>query len=57
MLQKILYQVAVDFHIPYMDYDEETSIPAESVSEVKSKNILFIQDWDIEGYNSSKECK
>ncbi len=60
LLQKILYQVAADIHIPYMDYDEETNIPAKSVSEaneiLKSKNTLFIQSWDIEGYNSLKEA-
>lgn len=60
LLEKILYQMAVEYHIPYMDYDEETCIPKECVSDVneilKDKYILFNQAWDVEGYNFLKEA-
>lgn len=60
LLQKILYQIAAEFHIPYMDYDEETCISSETVVAayeiLKSKTILFSQDWDLKGYNFLKEA-
>lgn len=60
LLKKILYQIAIEFHIPYMDSDEETCIPEESVAGayeiLKNKSILFSQTWDIEGYNFLKEA-
>ena len=54
LLQKFLYQIASEYHIPYMDYDEETNIPAGNIQEclkiLIKKESLFTQDWDNKGF-------